>query len=73
VVLTPVEVYENQPLYLDTDVSGLGQEAYFNNGAAARELWVKLNEQVAFVVAFGDVPSEAGAKAIAQLLVSAMK
>ena len=73
VVLTPVEVYENQPLYLDTDVSGLGQEAYFNNGAAARELWVKLNEQVAFVVAFGDVPNEAGAKAIAQLLVSAMK
>ncbi len=72
VVLTPIEAYENQPLYLEADVSGLGQEAYFNNGAAARELWVKANDDTAFVVAFGDVPKEAGAQALAHLLVSAI-
>ena len=73
VILTPVEVYAEQPLYLEENVAGLGQEAYFNNGADARQLWVKVNERVAFVVAFGDVPNEDGAKIIAQLVAAAIQ
>jgi hypothetical protein len=73
IALTPAEVYENQPLYLDAEVSGFGQSAYFNNGADARQLWVKVNDDVAFVVAFGDEPREEGAKAIARLLLAAIR
>jgi len=73
VVLTPLHVYDNQPLYLNEDVSGIGDEAYFNNGADARQLWVKINNKVAFVVAFGDVENEEGAKAIAKLMAEAIK
>ena len=73
VVLTSLSEYDNQPLYKKTDVSGIGDEAYFNNGADARQLWVKIDNKVAFVVAFGDVPIEDGAKAIAKLLATAIK
>lgn len=73
VVLTPVDVYNSQPLYKNVNVSGIGDEAYFNNGADARQLWVKLDNKVAFVVAFGDVPNEAGAKAIAKLVIDAIR
>ena len=48
-------------------------EAYFNNGADTRQLWVKMNDQVAFVVAFGDLAKEAGAQAIAKLVAAAIK
>jgi hypothetical protein len=73
VVFTHMEAYNNQPLYNNTDVSGLGQEAYFNNGADARQLWVKVNDNTAFVVAFGDVPREGGCKALAQLILNAIR
>jgi hypothetical protein len=73
VVLTPVSTYGEQPLYQESEVSGIGDEAYFNNGADARQLWVKIGDKVAFVVAFGDVPKEAGAKAIAQLVAAAIR
>jgi len=73
VVLTPVTAYDNQPLYLNVDVPGLGQEAYYNNGADARQLWVKVNDTVAFVVANGDVENEAGQKSIAQLMLAAIQ
>jgi len=73
IVLTPVEEYANQPLYKNVSVSGIGDEAYFNNGADARQLWVKVGNKVAFVVAFGDIPNEAGAQAIARLVVAAIK
>lgn len=72
VVLTPIEAYNEQPLYLNVDVNDIGEEAYFNNGADARQLWVKINDQVAYVVAFGDVPREDGAKAIAKLVAAAI-
>jgi hypothetical protein len=73
VVLTPIDVYENQPLYMNADVSGIGDEAYFNNGADARQLWVRIDDKVAFVVAFGDVPREDGAQALARLVVAAIR
>lgn len=73
VVFTPVDAYNSQPLYQNKDVSGFGQEAYFNNGADARQLWVKLNDNAAFVVAFGDVPREDGAQQIARLVLAAIK
>jgi len=73
VVLTPVSVYASQPLYKNVAVSGLGKSAYFNNGADARQLWVKVNDQVALVVGFGDEPNEAGATAIARLVLAAIR
>jgi hypothetical protein len=72
-VLTPVDVYDTQPLYQNVAVNGIGAEAYFNNGADTRQLWVKMNDQVAFVVAFGDLAQEAGAQAIAKLVAAAIK
>jgi hypothetical protein len=73
VVFTSVEIYNSQPLYKNVAVNGIGVSAYFNNGADARQLWVKVADRVAFVVAFGDVPNEEGAKAIAKLVLAAIK
>jgi len=73
VVIGPLKLYDDQPLHLKKDVAGLGDEAYFNNGADARQLWVKLNGKCSFVVAIGDRENEEGALSIAKLLVSAIK
>jgi len=73
VVLTPIEVYDSQPLYQDVEVTGIGESAYFNNGADTRQLWVKVNDAVAFVVAFGDRADEEGMTAIARLVAAAIK
>lgn len=73
VVLTPVQVYEDQPLYMNVEVAGIGDAAYFNNGADARQLWVRIDEKVAFVVAFGDLPREEGAQALARLVAAAIR
>jgi hypothetical protein len=73
VVLTPLEEFDNQPLYKNVGVPGIGDSAYFNNGADARQLWVRINGKVAFVVAFGDVPNEPGAIAIAKLVAAAVR
>ncbi|HSS78538.1 MAG TPA: hypothetical protein VLV54_17565 [Thermoanaerobaculia bacterium] len=73
VVLTPLEVYNSQALVQKVDVAGIGEAAYLNNGADARQLWVKVNAKVAFVVAFGDRANEDGAKEIARLVVAAIK
>lgn len=73
VVLTPLEVYDNQTLYQQEMVSDVGDEAYFNGTSDKRELWVRLENKVAFVVCFGDLPKEAGAKAIAKLMVEAIQ
>jgi len=73
VILTPVDVYESQSLNQNVDVSGIGDGAYFNKGGDARQLWVKVDNKVAFVIGFGDVAKEEGAKAIAKLLVAAFK
>jgi hypothetical protein len=73
VALTPLEDYDNQPLYQNKAVSGLGDEAYFNNGADTRQLWVRIKGKVAFVVAVGDVADESKEQAVAQLVVAAIK
>jgi hypothetical protein len=73
VILTPLEVYDSQTLNQNEDVTGLGDAAYFNKGGDARQLWVKLNDKVAFVIGFGDVAKEAGSKALASLLVEAIQ
>jgi hypothetical protein len=73
VVLTPIEAYNSQPLYKNVAVTGIGQAAYFNNGADARQLWVKVSDQVAFVVVFGDSPKEDGTKALATLITAAIQ
>ncbi len=73
IVFTPVEAYNNQSLVQNVAVSGIGVSAYFNNGADTRQLWVKVNDTVAFVVANGDVANEDGLKAIARLVVTAIR
>jgi hypothetical protein len=73
VALTPPAVYDQQPLYQNQQVSGVGDAAYFNNGADARQLWVKVGDKAALVVAIGDVPNEGGLKTIAQLVVAAIQ
>jgi len=73
VVFTSVESYKTQPLYLDEAVPSLGEDAYFNNGADARQLWVKVNDSAAFVVAFGDIEREAGSLALARLILAAIQ
>jgi hypothetical protein len=70
---TPLEVYENQPLNQKEDVAGIGDGAYFNKGGDARQLWVKLNNKVAFVIGFGDVAKDEGAQSLARLLAAAIK
>jgi hypothetical protein len=73
VILTPVEVYDNHQMFEEVEVSGIGDAAHFTSGADARQLWVKVDDKVAFVVAFGDVAREEGAKAIAKLMVEAIQ
>jgi hypothetical protein len=73
VILTPLDVYDKQLLFQNVDVSGIGDGAYFNRGSDTRQLWVKIKDKVAFVVTFGDVPNEEGAKAIAKLMVDAIQ
>jgi hypothetical protein len=73
VILTPLDVYDNQLLFQNADVSGIGDQAYFNRASDARQLWVKIDNKVAFVVAFGDTANEEGAKAIAKLMVEAIQ
>ncbi len=73
VVLTPLDVYDKQPLYKNVSVRGIGDSAYFNNGGDTRQLWVKINGKVAFVVGFGDIENEDGAKSLAKLVVAAIK
>jgi hypothetical protein len=74
VVLTPLSTYTGQPLDGEAAVTGLGKSAYFNNGPNnARQLWVKIDDNNAFVVAFGDQPNEPGAKIIAELVLAAVR
>ena len=35
--MTPIAVYDSQPLYESVEVKGIGESAYFNNGADARQ------------------------------------
>jgi hypothetical protein len=73
VVLTPLDAYDNQTLFQNKEVSGIGDAAYFNGDPNKRQLWVKIDDKVAFVIAFGDVAKEKGSKALAQLMVEAIK
>jgi hypothetical protein len=57
----------------NASVFGLCFSAYFNNGADARQLWVKVNNSLAFVLAFSNESDEEGAKAIARLVLKAFQ
>ena len=74
VMLTPLSTYTGQPLKNEAAVTGLGKSAYFNDDYQnARQLWVKINENNALVVAFGDQPNEPGARLIAQMVLNALR
>ena len=66
-------IAQNISLYRNVNVQSTDESAYLKNGADARQLWAKVNDRVALVVAFGDKPNEAGAKAIAKLVVAAIR
>ncbi len=72
-VLTPANAFDNAPGNGRTSVSGIGREAYFTNAADARQLWVKVNDSAAVVVAFGDAPNEDAAKSVAKQIADAIK
>jgi hypothetical protein len=72
IVLTHVDTYNSQPSVNKQDITGLGQQAYFTNGADARQLWVMKDINTSFVIAFGDKPREDGAKRLAAMLLEAM-
>ena len=73
VVLTPVGAYDDQPLYQNKDVSGIGDEAYLNNGADTRQLWVRFKNKVAFVVGIGDVGPDETLITVGKLVAAAIK
>jgi hypothetical protein len=67
VSLAPIGSFEDtyKTGYLVKDVAGLGMQAFTANGADAEQLWVKISEDTALVVAIGDVPNPDGARQIA--------
>lgn len=65
------EFTENKKVGADT-VKGLGEDAYFVNGADARQLWILLGGGKGAVIAIGDRPNEAAAKEIAAELIRRM-
>lgn len=71
VALLPVAAYDQQPP--GATVSGIGSAAHFSDGADARQLWVKLGDKAALVVAIGDIPNEDGLKVLAQLVAGAIQ
>lgn len=73
VVLTPPQAYDDQDRFQSVDVPGIGDAAYFHRGSDARQLWVKLADRTAFVIAFGDVARQDSARAIAALMVEAIQ
>lgn len=48
-------------------------KAAVSTGADARQLWVKVNDNLAFVVAIDDRPHEEGARTIASYLTAAIR
>ncbi len=73
VALTPAAAFDQQPLSKNVGVAGIGDAAYFNNGPDARQLWVRLGDKAALVVAIGDEVDEQGLKTIAMLVASALR
>ena len=56
----------HQTGYLVKDILDLGVQAFQVNGADAEQLWVKIADDTALVIAIGDVPNPDGAKKIAK-------
>lgn len=73
VAVMPAAAYDQQPRSQDRAIAGIGDAAYFNNGPDARQLWVKISDQAAFVFAIGDTPDEAGLEALARAVVGAVQ
>lgn len=71
VALLPAAAYDQQPQA--TPISGIGRAAYFTDGADARQLWVRLGDKAALVVAIGDRPNDDGLTALGRLIASAIK
>lgn len=71
-VVAPTEDYAANRSSRPELITGLGDEAFFINGPDARQLWVLLNGRAAVMVAIGEKPNEAGAKALASILLAAV-
>jgi hypothetical protein len=74
VSLAPIASFEDshQNGFKVVDVPELGVQAFTVNAADAEQLWVKLSEDMALVVAIGDVPNPDGARQIALYYLSLM-
>jgi len=73
VVAAPVEDYVANRSPKAEFVQGLGDEAYFVNGADARQLWVLIDGKAAVMAAIGDRPNESGARELAAELIRSIK
>ncbi len=73
VVAAPVDDYVANRSSKAEYIQGLGDEAYFVNGADARQLWVLIDGKAAVMVAIGDRPNDTGARELATELIKAIK
>ena len=73
VVAAPVEDYAANRSSKAEFIQGLGDEAFFVNGADARQLWVLIDRKAAVMAAVGDRPNENGARELAAELIKAIK
>jgi hypothetical protein len=73
VVAAPVDEYVVNRTPKAEFVKGIVDEAYFVNGADARQLWVLVDGKAAVMVAIGDRPNDTGARNIATEIIKAIK
>jgi hypothetical protein len=71
--IVPAASMRREPAVSRRPVSGLGREAFLNNGADARQLWVLINDQQALLVARGDRPDDARLEAFARALLPRLR
>jgi len=68
IALAPSPLYEDNRRagFAVREVNDFGLEAFHANGADAEQLWIKLSDEYALVVAIGDEPNPEGARLIAK-------
>ncbi len=71
--LVPAATMRREPAVSRRPVSGLGREAFLNNGADARQLWVLINDQQALLVARGDRPDDGRLEAFGRALLPRLR
>ena len=73
VELAPAAAFDEQPQAGRIPDDSLGQSSFWITGPGARQLWVKIDDSTALLVAFGDQPNEIGATSLARLILAAIQ